>query len=106
MTRGPVVWAPGELAAESQLARYMRWLAREHGRAFAGYEELWAWSVADLEGFWASIWRYFDIRATPYEAVLGDRTMRDSTTPSTPCARAAATAPPWSSTTSRASAAS
>jgi acetoacetyl-CoA synthetase len=75
MSRGPVVWAPGELAAESELARYLRWLAREDGRAFAGYEELWAWSVADLEGFWASIWRYFDIRATPYEAVLRERTM-------------------------------
>ena len=24
----------------------------------------------DLEGFWASIWRYFDIQATPYDAVL------------------------------------
>jgi acetoacetyl-CoA synthetase len=76
MKRGPVVWEPGADAdATSNLARYMRWLADDGGRAFAGYEELWAWSVDDLEGFWASIWRYFDIKATPFDAVLADRAM-------------------------------
>jgi acetoacetyl-CoA synthetase len=76
MTRGPVVWTPGEAAAtESGLARYMRWLADDAGRDFASYPELWAWSVDDLEGFWASVWRYFDIRASPYDAVLPDRAM-------------------------------
>ena len=76
MSRGPVVWTPGEAAAtESGLARYLRWLADEPGRDFASYAELWAWSVDDLEGFWGSIWRYFDIQATPYDAVLTDRAM-------------------------------
>ena len=76
MSRGPVVWTPdADAAAGSQLARYMRWLADEGGRELASYEELWAWSVDDLEGFWASVWRYFDIQATPYDAVLGDREM-------------------------------
>jgi acetoacetyl-CoA synthetase len=76
MSRGPVVWTPGEAAAtESGLARYMRWLADDAGREFASYAELWAWSVDDLEGFWASVWRYFDIRATPYDAVLAERAM-------------------------------
>ena len=76
MSRGPVVWTPdADAAAGSQLARYMGWLADETGREFASYEELWAWSVDDLEGFWASIWRYFDIQATPYDAVLGNREM-------------------------------
>jgi acetoacetyl-CoA synthetase len=76
MKRGPVVWEPGADAdATSNLAGYMRWLADDGGRAFAGYEELWAWSVDDLDGYWASIWRYFDIKATPYDAVLADRVM-------------------------------
>src|SRR6185437_13476687 len=36
----------------------------------------WQWSVSDLEGFWASIWDFFEIRAdVPYERVLGSRTM-------------------------------
>ena len=29
----------------------------------------------DLEGFWASIWRFFALLATPYDAVLADRAM-------------------------------
>jgi hypothetical protein len=37
MKRGPVVWEPGADAdATSNLARYMRWLADDGGRAFAG----------------------------------------------------------------------
>jgi acetoacetyl-CoA synthetase len=77
MSRGPVVWTPGEAAAtESGLARYTRWLADATGRELAGYEDLWAWSVDDLEGFWESVWRYFDIRSpTPYRSVLSGRTM-------------------------------
>ena len=33
---------------------------------------LWHWSVTELEAFWASIWEFFDVRASsPYERVLG-----------------------------------
>ena len=72
MSRGPVVWRPDEAAAAgSQLARYMRWLSEDGGRELASYEELWAWSVADLEGFWSAVWEFFEIRAhSPYERVL------------------------------------
>jgi acetoacetyl-CoA synthetase len=77
MSRGPVVWTPGAAAATAPgLARYMRWLADDAGRDFASYEELWAWSVDDIEGFWESIWRFFDIRSqAPYEGVLAQREM-------------------------------
>jgi len=54
----------------------MRWLAKERGLKFAGYAELWQWSVDDLEAFWQAIWDYFDVRSsTPYERVLADRRM-------------------------------
>jgi acetoacetyl-CoA synthetase len=76
MSRGAVVWTPADdAAAGSQLARYRRWLAEETGREFASYEELWAWSVGDLEGFWGSVWRFFDLKGTAYDAVLTDRAM-------------------------------
>ena len=93
----------------------MRWLADEDGRELASYEDLWAWSVDDLEGFWASVWRYFDIQATPYDAVLGDREMpgarwfpgaRLNYAEHALRAAAPATAWRWSSTTRRARAAS
>ncbi len=54
---------PAELVERSRLREYMRWLAAERGRDFATYDELWRWSVEDLEGFWTSIWEFFDVRA-------------------------------------------
>ena len=76
-TQGQVLWAPPEDARERfVLGRYMEWLAAERGLDFPGYEELWEWSVTDLEGFWASIWDFFEVRAhVPYERVLGSREM-------------------------------
>ena len=70
---GQVVWTPTEDAREnSLLARYTASL----GRSGQDYHDLWQWSVSDLEGFWASIWDFFEVRAdTPFERVLGSRTM-------------------------------
>jgi acetoacetyl-CoA synthetase len=71
------IWRPSAAAIESsKLTRYERWLAAEHGKRFAGYDALWAWSTTDLEGFWGSLWEYFEIAArVPYERVLGRRSM-------------------------------
>jgi acetoacetyl-CoA synthetase len=77
MTTAPIVWTPrADAGTEPNLARYLRWLADDTGRSFEGYAELWAWSVSDLDAFWESVWRYFDIRSHgAYEAVLADRSM-------------------------------
>jgi acetoacetyl-CoA synthetase len=38
---------------------------------FDTYDALWRWSVDDLNGFWASIYDYFELPSpTPYQAVL------------------------------------
>jgi acetoacetyl-CoA synthetase len=73
----PVLWKPSADARErATLTRYMRWLESERGLAFAGYRELWQWSVTELEAFWASIWDFFGVRASrPYERVLAERAM-------------------------------
>ncbi len=58
------------------MTRYMRWLAAERGVELDGYDELWRWSVDELEDFWASIWDFFEVQATtPYTDVLGDASM-------------------------------
>jgi acetoacetyl-CoA synthetase len=69
---GEVMWTPPADARErSKLGRYLTWLAAERGREFEGYHDFHRWSVTDLEGFWGSVWDYFEIRATtPYERVL------------------------------------
>jgi acetoacetyl-CoA synthetase len=72
-----VLWEPGaDLMERSAMARYMRWLAQEKGIHLSGYAELWAWSVEELDAFWASIWEFFDVRSSQAPArVLGARSM-------------------------------
>ena len=75
--RGELLWEPPAASFErATITRYMRWLETERGRSFSGYDELWEWSVGELEEFWASIWDFFEVRASaPYAEVLAERTM-------------------------------
>jgi len=75
--QGQILWRPpADVRERSELGRYLDWLRRERNLEFADYEALWRWSVTDLEGFWSSLWDYFEIRAhVPYERVLGSRSM-------------------------------
>jgi acetoacetyl-CoA synthetase len=71
------LWEPStELVERSRMREYMRWLEVERGHGFAGYGELWRWSVDDLEGFWSSIWDFFDVQADgEAERALSSRQM-------------------------------
>jgi acetoacetyl-CoA synthetase len=76
-TEGTLLWEPSEEFKENTvISRYMKWLKDERDLTFDGYDELWEWSVTDLDGFWSSVWDYFDVRSSnPYERVLGRREM-------------------------------
>ena len=53
-----------------QITLYQRWLREQRGLTFESYDALWRWSTTDLDGFWQSIWDYFDLRSsTKYTAV-------------------------------------
>ena len=74
---GTLLWEPSEEFKENaKVSRYMKWLEDEKGLSFNDYEELWEWSVTELEEFWASIWEYCDVQASkPYTEVLSSREM-------------------------------
>ncbi len=78
MSRNPeLLWEPDEAFAQrTRMRAYMRWLEAERGVRAQTYDELWRWSVAELDAFWASIAAYFDVRfAAPPSAALGAREM-------------------------------
>jgi acetoacetyl-CoA synthetase len=77
MTEGELLWTPDPAVAEaSTVARFMRWLTAERGHQFASYDELWRWSVGDLDGFWSAVWEFFEVRSSrPYEQVVSSRAM-------------------------------
>jgi acetoacetyl-CoA synthetase len=72
-----LLWQPSpEFVENARLTEYMGWLERERGLHFAGYEELWQWSVDDLDAFWASLWDFFEVQADGDPApVLASREM-------------------------------
>jgi acetoacetyl-CoA synthetase len=74
---GTLLWEPSAALTErSTMTRYMRWLDDELGLHFDSYDQLWRWSVYEIETFWESIWRFFAVEsAEPYVAVLPDRAM-------------------------------
>jgi acetoacetyl-CoA synthetase len=74
---GELLWEPSaELAGRARLTEFRRWLERDRGLSFAGYPELWQWSVDDLDGFWDAIWDFFGVQADGERgAVLGSREM-------------------------------
>jgi acetoacetyl-CoA synthetase len=67
---------PAKLVERARMTEYMRWLEAERGLEFGDYDDLWRWSVEDLEGFWSSIWDFFEVQADGgYDRVLGSRAM-------------------------------
>ena len=61
---GALLWEPPDDVREhSNIGRYLGWVREHRGQGFARYEDLWRWSISDLEGFWSSIWEFFQIRA-------------------------------------------
>ena len=75
----PLLWQPSEKFIEdSNVAEYMHWLLRVRGLNFSNYNELWEWSVTDLESFWSSIWDFFDVIGSRGEDVLDNQIMPGS----------------------------
>ncbi|MFI1192185.1 acetoacetate--CoA ligase [Micromonospora sp. NPDC020750] len=74
---GDVLWTPpADVRERSRIGSYLRWLREHRGLDFADYDELWRWSVTDLDAFWRSIWDHFGVVAhTPPTATLADRGM-------------------------------
>lgn len=62
---GPMAsWQPDPVEAErTQIADFMRKVSFDMAMPLATYDDLWRWSVDDLEAFWLAVWRFFDIRA-------------------------------------------
>ena len=74
---GVLLWEPSEeLKQQANITHYMQWLEQEKGLSFHSRDELWQWSVNNLEDFWASIAEYFHVKfSQPYTAVLTERKM-------------------------------
>jgi acetoacetyl-CoA synthetase len=75
--QGDIVWSPpADVLETSRVGEFLAWLARQRDLEMATHEELWRWSVTDLDGFWSAVWEFFGVRShAPYDSVLASREM-------------------------------
>jgi acetoacetyl-CoA synthetase len=71
------LWEPTQADRQrAEMTRFMRWAGERRGREFDGYEDLWRWSVEEVEDFWAGIWEFCEVRSSrAYEQPLAERRM-------------------------------
>jgi acetoacetyl-CoA synthetase len=76
MTTTQPLWRPSaERVERANMTRYLRWLAEHRGLELGSYREAWRWSVDDLDGFWSSIWEWFQVGGPAPRPALAERRM-------------------------------
>ena len=78
LTEGSWLWEPSDdRRSRANLTRFVAWLAERDGVVFEDYQELWDWSVRDLDEFWRSVALYFGVAKSPksVEVVLESKAM-------------------------------
>jgi acetoacetyl-CoA synthetase len=67
---------PADALTTSRIGDFLKWVNTNHHHDFTGWDDLYAWSVSEIEDFWAAVWNYFEVKAhAPFTSVLEDRRM-------------------------------
>ena len=74
------LWEPSDSFKEnSHLQHYKKWLKQNLNLEFKCYQDLWQWSITNVEEFWKSIWNYFNVIShSPYKNVLTSLFVRNN----------------------------
>ncbi|MDX6373932.1 MAG: acetoacetyl-CoA synthetase [Nocardioidaceae bacterium] len=71
------MWTPpADVLQHSRVGRFLDWVAENRGLRMSSHDELWRWSVEDLDGFWSAVWEHFGVVShSPYTEVLARSVM-------------------------------
>jgi acetoacetyl-CoA synthetase len=59
---GDMLWSPPTDVLEStRIGAFLSWVREHRDLDLRDHAAAWRWSVEDLEGFWASVWDFFDV---------------------------------------------
>lgn len=59
-----VVWQPApDWRTSTRIGAFVRWVEQHHAVTVEDYDDLWRWSVDDLEGFWSAVWHVFGVES-------------------------------------------
>lgn len=81
MTRPLLMWQPSAADVETaHLTRFINWLNDTRKLQITDYDDLWHWSVGDVEQFWRAVWEFYEVGG-PREpdVVLASRSMPGAT---------------------------
>ena len=74
---GDVIWVPrADWRETTRVGEFVRFVESNRDVRLSGWDDLWRWSVTDLEGFWSAVYEHFGVGSeTPYGRVLADAIM-------------------------------
>ncbi len=65
------LWTPGRDAVDGAVVTaFSRFCAERAGRPFDGYDDLYAWSIADRSAFWSALWDFCGVIGDKGETTL------------------------------------
>ena len=72
-----LLWEPSEERIKSSnMLRFIHFINEIFGKDFTNYSALYDWSVNNIPDFWASVWKFADIKASePYVQIIDDETL-------------------------------
>ena len=73
MPAPPVLWSPApDALGTTRIGAFMAELEARRGVAFADYDALLRWSIAEPASFWRAVWDHFAVGPDPGEALTVD----------------------------------
>ena len=68
------IWSPSNQTLEkANITRFIETVNKLHNLTITNYDELYKWSIDNIEDFWAAMWYYGEILASSkYESVIDD----------------------------------
>src|SRR3990172_7553671 len=72
-----LLWQPSiSQVKKANISKFIKFTNSEFGKSFSDYNDLYNWSVTEIENFWDAIWKYSGIiYSKKYESVLDERKM-------------------------------
>ncbi|MEL6589800.1 MAG: AMP-binding protein, partial [Bacteroidota bacterium] len=71
MQLSPLWQARPEFINASRMHAFRLWVNQQYGLQLETYQDLWQWSVDQLEDFWEAIWEFFSVKShSPYQQGL------------------------------------
>jgi len=68
------LWTPSEdRIKNANITRFIKFVNQKHGKQFKTYDDLYQWSIDQIEDFWAAMWDFGEIKASKrYDRVVDD----------------------------------